>query len=106
MRAMTEDALCLHLSISTRTWRQWAEEKNDAYRPDLAPVIERARTIIRDQKFAGAAAGLLNPILVARDLGLADKQEISGPNGGPIESITPEMTPEEASEIYRRTREG
>jgi hypothetical protein len=30
-----------------------------------------------EQKFSGAAAGLLNPNIIARDLGLADKSEIA-----------------------------
>jgi hypothetical protein len=31
--------------------------------------------IIRTQKFEGASADLLNPNIIARDLGLADKQD-------------------------------
>lgn len=34
--------------------------------------------IIRTQKFEGASADLLNPNIIARDLGLAEKQEHSG----------------------------
>lgn len=40
---------------------------------------------IRHQKFTGAAADLLNPMIISRDLGLADKSELSGPDGGPME---------------------
>ena len=42
--------------------------------------------IIRQQKFEGAAANLLNANIIARDLGLADKAEITGRDGGPIET--------------------
>ena len=34
------------------------------------------RQIIYTQKFEGSAAGLLNPNIIARDLGLNDKQEL------------------------------
>ena len=43
--------------------------------------------IIRTQKFEGAAAELLNPNIIARDLGLADRSEHSGPGGGPIRTL-------------------
>ena len=60
---------------------------------------------IREQKFVGAAADFLNASIISRDLGLADKREISGPNGGPIEEVTTEMTPEQAAEVYARMRD-
>ena len=44
--------------------------------------------IIRTQKFEGASADLLNPNIIARDLGLADKSELTGAGGGAIETVT------------------
>lgn len=70
MRAMTIDGLCIFLDISDRTWRKWRDE-----RKDLIPVITRVESIIRTQKFEGASADLLNPNIIARDLGLTDKHE-------------------------------
>lgn len=67
MRAMTIDGLCLFLDVNVKTWRGWRG------REDLAPVIERVESVIKSQKFAGAAADLLNPNIIARDLGLSDK---------------------------------
>lgn len=81
MRAMTIDGMCLFLDIETSTWREWR-----ASRKDLSAVITRAEQVIRQQKFAGAAADLLNPNIIARDLGLADKSELSGPDGGAIQT--------------------
>jgi len=69
MRAMTIDGLCLFLDIGRRTWDEYAK------REDFVPVVTRAEATIRSQKFAGAAAELLNPNIIARDLGLVDKQE-------------------------------
>jgi hypothetical protein len=82
MRAMTIDALCIFLDISKRCW--------DAYcgRDDFMPVTTRAEQIIRTQKFQGASAGLLNPNIIARDLGLADRSEHTGKDGGAIETVT------------------
>lgn len=70
MRAMTMDGLCIHLGISIQTWHNYKA------REDFLEVSTRVEQIIRDQKFAGAAADLLNANIIARDLGLKDAQEI------------------------------
>jgi hypothetical protein len=82
MRAMTLEGLCIFLDIGRRTW--------DGYRDrnDFVPVVTRVEEIIRTQKFQGAAADLLNPNIIARDLGLSEKSELSGPGGGPVKTIT------------------
>lgn len=79
MRAMTISGLCIFLDIGRRTWDEYRD------RPDFMPVVTRAEEIIREQKFTGAAADLLNPNIIARDLGLADKQELTGKDGGAIQ---------------------
>jgi len=76
MRAMTIGGLCLFLDVDETTWRDWKET-----RPDLSPVITRAEAIIFQQKFTGAAADLLNPNIIARDLGLADKRDHQSSDG-------------------------
>lgn len=78
MRAMTLAGLCIFLDIDRKTWADYAS------REDFIPVTARVDDIIRTQKFAGAAAGLLNANIIARDLGLADKSELTGKDGGPI----------------------
>ena len=83
IRAMTISALCLHIGITLRQWTEWRKS-----RADLLPIITQAEEIIRTQKFEGAAADLLNANIIARDLGLADKAELSGPDGGPIKTET------------------
>jgi hypothetical protein len=69
MRAMTITGLCRFLHINHDTWSNYRKNK------DYVGVIMRAEDVIRDQKFSGAAADLLNPNIIARDLGLVDKQE-------------------------------
>lgn len=91
MRAMTVDGLCIFLDINPSTWYDWRSEKND-----FSNIVSRVESIIRSQKFAGAAADLLNANIIARDLGLSDRQsqEVSGPNGGPMEaSVTINFKP-------------
>lgn len=71
MRAMTISGICIFLDIDETTWRGWRLD-----REDLIPIIARVERIIRTQKFEGASADLLNANIIARDLGLADKQDV------------------------------
>lgn len=81
MRAMTMMGLCNFLDIGTSSW---ADYRN---REGYSEVVLRAEQVMRQQKFEGASADLLNPNIIARDLGLADKQEHGGENGGPIRHV-------------------
>jgi hypothetical protein len=69
MRAMTIAGLCIFLDISQQAWGEYRD------REGFGEVTTRVDDIIRTQKFEGASAGLLNPSIIARDLGLADKQD-------------------------------
>jgi hypothetical protein len=80
MRAMTISGLCIFLDIARRSWDEYRS------RQDFLPVCEQVEQVIRDQKFTGAAADLLNASIIARDLGLADRTELTGAAGGPIET--------------------
>lgn len=79
MRALTIGGLCLFLDIEERTWRMWRSERSD-----LIPIITRAERVIYKQKFEGASADLLNANIISRDLGLANKTELTGADGGAI----------------------
>lgn len=68
MRAMTVAGLCLFLDISEETWSNYKQRGDD-----FIEVTTRATKVIYDQKFAGAAAELFNPNIIARDLGLSEK---------------------------------
>lgn len=104
MRAMTIGGLCMFLDIDVTTWRGWREPDSDTHRPDLSTVITRAEEVIRRQKFEGAAAELLNPNIIARDIGLSDKQthEHSGPGGEPMQFE--DVTADAASFASRMSR--
>ncbi len=81
MRAMTITGLCNFLDITHDTWSAYRA------RQDFSGVVTRVEQIIRQQKFEGASADLLNPNIIARDLGLADRQEHTGANGGPLHIV-------------------
>lgn len=68
LRAFTLGGLHLYLGIGDDAWRRY---RNDA-EGDYRGVCEWAERTIREQKFSGAAADLLNPAIIARDLGLKD----------------------------------
>lgn len=72
MRPMTISALCLYLDISRQGWSEYCAKQ------DFSDITKHIETVIYKQKFAGAAADLLNANIIARELGLADKKELSG----------------------------
>lgn len=82
MRAMTLKGLCIFLDIKTTTLDNYCDKENESYK-DFLEVTTRIKEIIETQKFEGAAAGLLNANIIARDLGLKDKTEVE--NKGVIE---------------------
>ena len=78
MRAMTIQGLCIFLDITRSTWDEYKK------REGFLDITTRVEDIIFTQKFEGASAELLNPNIIARDLGLADKQQHSGADGGAL----------------------
>ena len=80
MRAMTISAFCRFVHIDPTTWADYK------IREDFIRITREIESIIYDQKFTGAAADLLNANLIARELGIAEKKEVSGPNGGPMQT--------------------
>lgn len=79
MRAMSIGGLCIFLDIDRTTWDLYAA------RQDFIGVCKRIGATIYAQKFEGASADLLNANIIARDLGLADKTELTGEGGKPLE---------------------
>jgi hypothetical protein len=69
MRAMTITGFCRFVHIDHDTWLLYSK------REDFIGVTREIDGIIRDQKFAGAAAELLNANIIARDLGMVDKSQ-------------------------------
>lgn len=77
-RPFTHHALCLVMGISRTAFAHYRA------REEFAEVMEWIDDVIYTQKFEGAATGLLNANFIARDLGLAERNEITGKDGGPV----------------------
>lgn len=89
MRAFTIHGLCLYLGCNVMYFNHFEsdlKDKDDQVSKDFSMIVSRIRETIYHQKFTGAAAGFLNPNIIARDLGLRDSKELSGPDGGPIQT--------------------
>lgn len=76
-RPFTLTGLCLYLGCNTKYFSDFKQalKENDK---DFSEVVTRIEQIIYTQKFEGAAVGAFNPNIIARDLGLADKQDLNG----------------------------
>lgn len=73
MRAYTLTGLCLYLDCNTEYFNHFEKSCPKGFNQ----IITRIRETIYTQKFVGSAAGFLNPNIIARDLGLSDKQEVT-----------------------------
>lgn len=81
-RPYTEIGFRLFAGISNGTWENYSSGK-EGYE-DFLEVTTRIKEIVYTQKFEGAATGFFNPNIIARDLGLSDKKELTGKDGAPI----------------------
>ena len=74
MRAYTFTGMCLYLNCNTQYFNNF--ERNNKESKDFSLILTRIRETLYTQKFTGAASDLLNQNIIARDLGLIDKQEV------------------------------
>lgn len=72
---MSIESFCLFADIGTDTFRNY-ESNNKGYE-DFFEVTTRIRGIIESQQFEGATVGAYNANIIARKLGLADKQDLT-----------------------------
>ena len=82
MRPFTISSLCIYLDIGDTTFADYGAKD------DFSGVVERIKKIIYEQKFSGAATGLLNSNIIARDLGLKERTESVINTSGDITVIT------------------
>lgn len=69
MRAMTIGGFAIFAGITQRTFHDYATQDKFSH------ICAHVKDVIYEQKFTGAAAELLNPSIIARDLGLADQRK-------------------------------
>lgn len=70
-RPYTISGLCVYIDAS----RQWWNEFRGNASQDFLVILTRIEEIIYSQKFDGAAVGVFNQSIIARDLGLVEKTE-------------------------------
>lgn len=70
-RALTMAGLFAYTDISPQVWKDWRES-----RPEFSDLQDQVERIIWEQKFVGAASDIFNHFIIARELGLADRQEV------------------------------
>lgn len=83
-RPYTLSGLCLFLNIDEVTFNNYCGKEGYEV---FFNVCTRIKLAIYNQKYEGAAVGAFNPSIIARDLGLADKKELSGEVGMPVIQI-------------------
>jgi len=83
MRAMTITGFCIFADIALQTFEEYKRQN------DFNDIVTRIENIIRDYKFTGAAAELLNPNIIARELGLVEKKEYDHTTGGQPFAVKP-----------------
>lgn len=70
----TLKGLCHFLDIEFQTWLNYKE------REEFKGAITRIEDFIYNQKFIGASVGAFNANIIARDLGLVDKKDVTSEN--------------------------
>ena len=80
MRPMTKGGFALFCGFSG-----WREVDNQRERDEhFSQIVTRIEDCIYNQKLEGAASGFFNPSIIARDLGLAEKQESNVTSNTPL----------------------
>lgn len=90
MRAFTWTGLEVFLDCDLRRYKDIINGNSEfpgSFSEDFVHILLRVSRIIYTQKFEGAAAGFLNPNIIARDLGLTEKSEIKQLNVNQTEYI-------------------
>lgn len=74
-RPFTMAGLCIFLDVNTLYFSQFEEGLKENEK-DFSLVITHIKEVIKNKKFEGAAAGIYNANIIARDLGLKEQSEI------------------------------
>lgn len=74
-RPYTIHALCLYLGCNTQYFKTFKAQLPDNDK-DFNTILTRIEETIYSQKFDGAAVGIFQQNIIARDLGLSDKKEL------------------------------
>jgi len=106
VRPFTLMGLCLFLGVNVQYFTDFEESlkgKNDKVSKDFSFIVTHIRETIYNQKFEGASAGFFNPNIIARDLGLMDKTDITT-NGKDVNIPYKDWTDEQLNSALERLR--
>lgn len=95
VRPFTKRALASYMGLTVAkldAYRRKADAMGDDA-PQWNEVMDLIEQTIFTQKFENAAAGLLNATIISRDLGLAEKQEVTGRDGEPLQQVVQYQLP-------------
>ena len=70
-RPYTLVGLCVFIGITRQAWYNWKEEANK----DFVDIITHVEEVIEQNQLEGATVGAYNHNIIARLMGLTDKQE-------------------------------
>ena len=104
-RPRTVSGLALTLGMSTECLRNYGHK--DEYLATVKAAKQEVERWIEERLFAvGSPVGAI--FNLKNNFGWKDKSEaeITGKDGGPIQSVSRELSPEEASRLYRDMIEG
>ena len=90
MRAMTIQGLCIFLDINRDTFYDYKSKEG------FSDIVNQIDQVIYQQKITGAAADMLNPNIIARELGLTDKKDHMSSDGS--------MSPDGLTSEQRKNR--
>jgi hypothetical protein len=107
-RPYTIQGLCRYLNCNTVWFNQFEkslEGKTDKSSQDFSKIVTHVREAIYQQKLEGAAVGAFNGNIIARELGLKEKAELTGkddqplyPEGGSVD--VSKLSPEVLKSLY------
>lgn len=95
---MSIQSFCLFSDIDENTFSRY--EKEDGYK-DFWAITTRIKGIIESNQFEGATVGAYNPNIIARKLGLVDKQEVTSKK----DPLTPEERQKRIDELKAKLNE-
>jgi hypothetical protein len=79
-RPYTWDGLCQQLECNTEYFTDFEKSlvgKNDELSKDFSRIITHIRQTINRNKLEGASVGIFNANIVARELGMIDKKDVT-----------------------------
>jgi hypothetical protein len=75
-RPFTLKGFCLYCDASENWYKEFRDGLDKEKDKGFFAITDKIESIIYTQKFDGAAIGIFNANIIARDLGLSDKQSI------------------------------